>query len=151
MAKYVAKNIGGIQDEKSDEGNISSEDGFKRVEAWASTWRIRQFQQIGGHSVTVWRELRRIESDTAKNAGQNIFSVWKTAQRVAEHKANFAEFIEGMGGLETKPREGIIALDVDFVTKLGRYGEAVYRVLDGVVERFGMARAANNREEWSRI
>lgn len=151
MLKYICKNLGGIDGELSDEGKLSSETAGARVEAWASTWRIRQFQQIGGHSVTVWRELRRVEGGTAKAAGLKIFEAWKAAQKVTDHKANFAEFIESMGGLDTKPRESIIALDVDYITKRGRYGEIVAGVLVGVVERFGMGKAINNREEWTRV
>lgn len=63
LAKYVAKNIdgaGNIGNETSDEsGRPVSEDAQHAV-AWARVHGIRQFQQLGGPAVTLWRELRRV-------------------------------------------------------------------------------------------
>lgn len=59
VAKYVAKNIDGYMVETDLFGNEAIT-ASHRVEAWAATWGIRQFQPVGGPPVGIWRELRRI-------------------------------------------------------------------------------------------
>lgn len=118
VAKYIAKSVGhlALTDHMdvvdgqqitmdfagTDTATQETSPGYRRVDAWAATWGIRQFQTIGMPSVTVWRELRRVSPDQlqlfAEEGDRATVHAHHACHRHGDIKADWCRFMEAMGG-----------------------------------------------------
>lgn len=160
IAKYIAKGI-------DDEGAVGLEGhddevegrtvrmqqadlfggGAQRVAAWARAHGIRQFQAIGQPPVTVWRELRRISPEQARNASERVQAAWAAAQREGEQRASWSVYMVRQGG-PMVGRDYRIGMETE-----QRQVQGVYEVCEkpapvGVVDRLQGAKAYSSRKEW---
>lgn len=139
VAKYIAKSVGHaaladhldtVQGQLWDVEQCDMP-GHRRVDAWAATWGIRQFQAIGMPSVSVWRELRRVGQDQVDvlrlDGDATTWRAWGACQRVGNVKADWHGYMRAMGGHCRKRGTwhlGLARRPVP-VNAVNEYGEAI--------------------------
>lgn len=116
LAKYVAKNIDGFEvgEDLESTKKTQAAESCERVTAWATRHGIRQFQQIGGPAVSVWRELRRCRIAT------NVAAI--EAARVHADAGDWCAFVAELGGIEAG-RAGRVGLWSEITGEINQYDE----------------------------
>ncbi|WP_137166773.1 replication endonuclease [Salinimonas lutimaris] len=104
IAKYICKNIDGEYLDTDKYGN-DAKVAASRITAWASLFKIRQFQFFGLPSVSLWRQLRRIDGKI-EDAGLDQL-------RLAADSSDWLAYIIMMGGNNKRKAERPFILEYE--------------------------------------
>lgn len=155
VAKYVAKNIDDtgvtahLDESEGQRVRIETKEGDKarRVLAWASAHRVRQFQAVGQPPVTVWRELRRVEASAAQSAGPAVVAAHEAVNRSGERKACWRAYMDAQGGAMTG-RGAVLRIATELQTREGMYGQTEAAQPIGVYDVDRGDVALSKRKTW---
>ena len=165
VAKYIAKNIDGQHvDTQFDLSAAGSEQFFgseyiqgekidpsMRVEAWATLWRIRQFQLIGQPSVTVWRDLRRVSKQAAAGGSDAFIHAYLAVHKdkARGRDADWHKYMNAQGGAMLKRKDYRLCVHaVDRVVN-GRYDGLKSQAWScGVRDRLDSGAVPSKRMRW---
>jgi len=116
LAKYIGKNIDGegfAGSDAGDEGGMVMEN-TRRVKTWATLHGIRQFQQIGGPAVGLYREARRLRETQPDPDVERC--------RAAADAGEWARFVAAVGGIHAGRRTNL-KLEKTETGEVNKYGE----------------------------
>lgn len=145
VAKYVAKCIDGTGvglDHSDNERGRQCSETCTRINAWASTHGIRLFQQIGGPTVMVYRELRRIREVTCDSI---------EPFRVAADDGDWGQFVSIMLGIDCRHDARPIRVFRVASDREGVYGDPPGHLIQGIESDLERVTTRTKRWELMRV